>query len=154
MHCLKHRPANIMWRDVASQIISISSNSSSSSSSSSIVGSVEIQIIDFEDAVPFGRCIKHATSYRRHCSYPDFGSQTEYIVAEARHNNFFFNAISAWLLESETIVEFRDFMYKLDSESRSRFSIAPQVLSSEMPVQIEGVSGSNSQVKRKFDHEG
>lgn len=116
-----------------------------------------MQIIDFEDAVPFGRCIKHVTSYSRHPSYPDFGSQAKYIVAEERHNNFFFNAISAWLLKSQMSVEFRDFMNMLNSESRSQFSMVPVsvAMSTEVPVQIEGVSTSSSnQLKRKLDYEG
>lgn len=117
------RPANILWRILPEEmgvdrLVSQSSSTiplKGNIGSDRIGASVEIQIIDFEDAVPFGWLIKHAANYRRHPSYPDFGPTSvvtigaesssssqvtrdvAVLVAGQPHNDFFLRAITKWL---------------------------------------------------------
>jgi hypothetical protein len=107
---------------------------------------IELRLIDFEDALPFGLLVKHAANYRSDPSYPDYQFDGEVAkslfaafgcfgkfdatdadnsfvqVAEKRHNDFFFHSIAAWLQEhgEENALSFSTFMCQLPAESREK----------------------------------
>lgn len=82
---------------------------------------MELKIIDFEDAVPFGYFIKHADAYRTNSAYPDYQNENEFIIAEERHNNFFYHAIAHWLhCPTTTNCYFEDYMKFMFKDTRAQ----------------------------------
>lgn len=101
-----------------------------------------MQLIDFEDSLPFGLHVKHAANYRCDPSYPDYQFDLEpatsyyaefgcflkfnptdvedrsELAAAKRHNDFFFHSIAAWLRIGEDNDTFASFMRKLSPMSR------------------------------------
>jgi serine/threonine protein kinase len=91
------RPANALWREIHN----------------GDTPSVELRLIDFEDAVPFGqvippelvRVIVDSDDYR----YPfQSGDEHSDQIARVLHNEFFFEAIGRWT--SSEVIEFTEFM--------------------------------------------
>eukprot|EP01033_Poteriospumella_lacustris_P006763 gene6763-4877_t len=92
------RPANILWRNVQS----------------GDAPSLELRLIDFEDAVPFGQVIPPGyvrnIIYLADCRYPfKSGDEDSDQIANTLHNFFFLEAIRQWT-DSEDI-GFTEFMW-------------------------------------------
>ena len=90
---------------------------------------VQIQFIDFEDAVPFGLLIKYPKNYWNHRYYPDFhrGAESDAIVAVSRHNDFFLQVISSWLCSENQDLSFESFMCSLTPEDRYHLNSSTNV---------------------------
>ena len=156
------RPANILWREYSmvrgSATVTAAAESESSmarkrprdqgdddkeTNSVPSTAVVELKLIDFEDALPFGILIKHAANYRCDPSYPDYDfesktaksyfaafgcfpkfnsteAESSFVqVAEKRHNEFFFHSIAAWMRNGDNSLSFTRFMKQLSAELRS-----------------------------------
>jgi hypothetical protein len=92
------RPANIMWRKCPSS-----------------ESDVEIRVIDLEDAVPFGLCIKSVKALCTDTRYPVFGDidATEEVIATSMHNEWFCVSVTEWAKsDEENFTAFMDNNYE------------------------------------------
>jgi len=87
-------PSNILWRP----------------SPAAPHRDVELRIIDFEDAVPYGAAIDNIEELRKDFRYPvSFDDPRKTISASQEHNTWFLDAITRWV-EARTFSSFTDFM--------------------------------------------
>lgn len=97
------RPANIMWRAKGEN-------------------DVEIQLIDFEDALLFGQIVPNREIYEYNRSYPLFGidqalrdagytAGKKDVHVVAFYNAWFLESVSAWAQQDE-FIGFGDFMFE------------------------------------------
>jgi len=145
---LLFRPANIFWREVSAatcvsernqdaknSVLSGEVTSNSTCDDAASLSTVQVQLIDFEDAVPFGLLVKHAANYLRHRSYPDYYSNsnthhhhhhhhgvTLTLLASRRHNDFFLRSISSWLRGSSQSITYDQYMFNVSPEMRNNFN--------------------------------
>jgi hypothetical protein len=87
------RPANIMWCRLSMDITE-----------------VKIRVIDLEDAVPFGFCIRSVESLKLDPRYPIFRTDDRtFIPASSAHNDWFCEAVSSWAQQDDEN-EFTQYM--------------------------------------------
>eukprot|EP00597_Dinobryon_sp_UTEXLB2267_P000930 CAMPEP_0170060868 /NCGR_PEP_ID=MMETSP0019_2-20121128/2655_1 /TAXON_ID=98059 /ORGANISM="Dinobryon sp., Strain UTEXLB2267" /LENGTH=71 /DNA_ID=CAMNT_0010266567 /DNA_START=124 /DNA_END=339 /DNA_ORIENTATION=- len=69
-----------------------------------------MQLIDFEDALPYGAAIDNLEELRKDFRYPvRFDDPRTTIAACEEHNTWFLDAITRWV-EARTFTSFTDFM--------------------------------------------
>ena len=97
------RPGNILWRRTE-------------------CSTVQIQLIDLEDAIPFGFYIRFADILRRDSRYPVFDDDDrELIPAGALHNDWFNVTVAAWARQTD-IDGYSDYMYNNHITFRLEFA--------------------------------
>lgn len=105
------RPQNVMWKALAN-------------------GSVQIQAIDFEEALFVGELVPADTvkMHKKDFRYPiafepsvnDAYGADQNVFAKTAYNDFFFDNISAWLTQSANDIGFNQFMEMTKGELISR----------------------------------